>query len=147
MDYMDAGDYRSAVTSLLGAQKAGFKDVHFLLAECYNAMAYYVEAVEEIDKAIAAKPDESEHYHMRAAMKVNTGKFDGVEADRQKAFELIKIDNEKNRERNAQAVKDGYSSLTAQYEDIFREIDEQMKIITEKGPPAPNPGSVVMNNK
>ena len=147
MDYMDAGDYRAAVRCFTAALDAGIKEVRFLRAECYEKMAYYVEAVQEMDLAIAENPSEFELYRIRAEMRVYTGNFEGIEADRQKAFELIQLDNATNWQRNENAKAEGYSSLTDKYEDIFRKIEDLRQAVINEGPPAPNPGSVAVNNK
>ena len=102
------------------AIECGFEgaDVYELRAWCLQKLHFDLDALDDFDKAISLKPEDSNLYYMRSISKSATGDFHGCVFDLRTAIHLSKMDSDLNRKRDIAAKEMGYTEGVTGYYKI-----------------------------
>ena len=109
---------REALACFDRAIECGYEggDIYARRAICLQVLGFELDAIDDFNKAIAAKPEEANTYFLRGLSRGHTGDFDGAIAEMQEAVRLSKVDNENNDYWNDYAKETGWPSATVVYE-------------------------------
>ena len=94
----------------------GVNEAYEQRAYCLQALEFYLDAIEDLTRAIEYNPTNCNLYFCRGISKHTIGDFAGAIADKRFAIEYSKLKNETNDKRNEIAKKLGSNTVTEYYE-------------------------------
>jgi len=111
------GHLREALDCFDSAIDRGFEDgeTYGLRGLCLQSFDFHLDAIDDFNKAIASRPDDSSLYYMRSISKGATGDLHGCASDLQEAIRFAGVDNADNRSHNAWANEKGYKDVIDMY--------------------------------
>lgn len=83
---------------------------------CLQRLGYELDAIDDFNKAIAARPEDANLYFLRSLSRDHTGDLDGAVSDVEEAVRLSKAKTSDNDSYNDYAKETGWPSVTAFYE-------------------------------
>lgn len=82
---------------------------------CLQSSDFHLDAIDDFNKTIALRRDDSSLYYMRSVSKGATGDLHGCASDLQEAIRFAGDDNADNRSHNAWANERGYKGVIDMY--------------------------------
>ena len=111
------GQLQEALECFDSAIDRGFEDgeIYGLRGLCLQSFDFHLDAIDDFNKAIMSRPDDSGLYYMRSISSGATGDLNGCASDLQEAIRLTGVDNADNRSHNVWANEKGYKGVIDMY--------------------------------